>query len=204
MIYNHELADKYMDKLEVDPIQFHLLFLLYHISDNLATSAQLERFKHVVLENEPPDIMRKRIDKLEELGLIENIGYVDTPEGSTKKYEVDSLIPTQKFIDCIILETAGEELWRNYPAAFPLSNGSHFLARIGDKDDIITLYNRKIKKDVQKHQFVLSMLKVFVDLVKNKKLNGVKIETFVQSEMWDIVNEIKGDNITISDHGVDI
>lgn len=202
MIYDFIKADEAMEKLKVDPIQFHLLYLLYHKADGLASSAQMERFRDQVLKNESPEIMRGRIDKLEELGLIENLGSFNTDEGvATKKYDVAYLVPTSKFTDLVIIEEAGEELWSKYPAAMGLFSGGSFMSRIGDKDEVTAAYAKKIKKDVKKHQFVLEQLEIFKQLEKQGKITGMGIVKFISSEAWDSIYEISKDNITIrTDH----
>jgi hypothetical protein len=205
MIYDFIKADEAMAKLKVDPIQFHFLFLLYHRAEGLSSSSQLERFKDQVLQNEDQSIMRERIDKLENLGLLENIGISSGQGKIIKKYNTDYLVPTPKFINAVILEEAGEELWSNYPAAMGLFNGGHFMSRIGDKDDIIMAYARKIKKDVKKHQFVMKQLELFKTMEQDGKITGMGIQKFVASEAWDSIAEIAKDNITIrGDHSTSL
>ena len=207
MIYDFKMADEAMAKLGVDPIQFHLLYLLYHRAEGLSSTAELERFRDQVLDNEDQDTMRRRIDKLEALDLIENLGNTkdgDDPGLVTRSYNTDYLVVTDKFIDAVIAPNPGEELWSAYPAAFSMSDGGHFLARFGDKDEIAGMYNRKIKKDRAKHKFVMEQLEIFKHMVKNRKINGVKIQNFIMGEMWDVVNEINEMGITITDHGHDI
>jgi hypothetical protein len=194
MIYDYVKADEMMARLAVDPIQFHLLFLLYHKIEGNATTAQIERFKHQVLLLEDKGGMVKRIDDLIERGLIDNWN----TEGV---YGVDRMNTTPYFDSMLIAADCGQELWDNYPATCPLSDGSRFISRFGDKDAIISKYERKIRKDAAKHKFVMLQLSKFVKMVNSGKINGMKIQNFVDSEMWDVLGSVEEGQNVVSDHG---
>lgn len=203
MIYDFVKADKMMDRLKVDPIQFHLLYLLYHRKDNTSTTAQLERFKAVVLANEHADGLRKRIDDLEDKGLIDNLNAGNGPREDVA-YSADRLVVTPYFEAALIAVDCGEELWQAYPATMPLSQGDKFISRFGDKDGIINTYERKIRKDLSKHKFVMEQLEKFVTMVNEGRINGMKIQNFVDSEMWDVLAEVDVKESLIGNHGQSI
>jgi hypothetical protein len=201
MIYDFKKADAMMAKLGIDPLQLHLLMLLYHRQDASSSSAQLERFKSEVLAHEGHEGMRSRIDSLEEKNLLMNVGNVRDDHGGIKAYNADQMIVSDHFISALIAVDCGEELWLAYPATFPLSNGEKFLARTGDKDEIIADYQRRIRKDVGRHKHVLEMLEKFKRMTAAGKINGMKIENFIISELWETLEEIDESQVTtLGDH----
>lgn len=200
MVYDFIAADEMMHKMGVDPIQFHLLFLLYHKKDALSTTAQLERFKHSVMMHEGADAIKKRIDALEQKGLIENLNGVEA-----NAYNADRLVVTPHFEAILIKENAGDELWNAYPAVMPIGDTGSFVSRFGDKDAITMDYERRIRKDVVKHKMVMEQLEKFKRLVVAGKMNGMKIANFVSSELWDVLVEIKENEVTkLADYARDI
>lgn len=86
-------------------------------------------------------------------------------------------------------EDSGEELFEEYPVTFPLyDKGAHFLARTGgDKKDLIDEYEKRIKYNRKKHEFVIKQLKAYKVLVKEGKINGYKIADWIRQELWDSI-----------------
>lgn len=93
------------------------------------------------------------------------------------------------FID----EECGEELFREYPATFPLhEKGASFLARTGGpKDDLIAEYEKLIGYSRKKHEFVIRKLRRYVILVREGKLNGHKIVDWIRMQLWESIEEFE-------------
>lgn len=86
-------------------------------------------------------------------------------------------------------EDSGEELWKAYPATFPLGDkNTKFVARTGGpKDDLLDDYLQAIGFSRKKHQFAMKMLKEYTRLVHEGKLNGHKISDWIRQQMWETV-----------------
>jgi hypothetical protein len=125
------------------------------------------------------------IKALEKKNYIVNMNV--PPNTLPELYLVDDKIANEMFAG----DDAGEQLFKAYPATFPLSNGQSFVARAGaDKDDLINMYLSKIHNSPQKHQFVMGQLRRYKELVKDGKINGNKLSDFIKMELWDVIAEI--------------
>lgn len=128
---------------------------------------------------------------MEDMADLEERGYVvnmNTPPSTLPElYLVNENIANEIFAG----EDAGEELWRAYPATFPLSNGSSFVARGGgDKDELIAEYLRRINNSPSKHSFVMKQVSRYKELVAQGKINGHKLSDFISMELWETIAEI--------------
>lgn len=125
------------------------------------------------------------MNDLEERGLVMNM---NTPPSTLPElYIVHDSIASEIFAG----DDAGEELWKMYPATFPLSNGSSFVARGGgDKDELIAEYLRRINNSPSKHMFVMKQIARYKELVKQGKINGHKLSDFIGMELWETIAEI--------------
>lgn len=195
-IYDYVKVDKILGRLQIEPNQFHLLYLLYHRKEGQVTNAQIERFKAEVLRFWDETTLRRRVKDLIIKGLLEDFNPHTVEGGSTYKYyDVDNFLVTSKFMHEVAMATEehGEEFWQHYPATFPI-NTTRFIARAGDKDKIIKNYLRRIKYDEVMHRFVLTMVDSYRELVTNGELNAHKIGDFVDGEMWYVIEEVKKEN----------
>lgn len=126
------------------------------------------------------------VPRLIEKGFVENFN-------SPGEFFPDMLVlcgpAHERFIDA----TRASEIWSSYPATFTLNGkGSRFLARAGgDKDELIYLYLTKINHSATKHEFVMTQLKKYVELVERGEINGHKIGDWIRGEMWDTVAAIE-------------
>lgn len=122
---------------------------------------------------------------LEERGFVMNM---NTPPSTLPElYIVNDHIAGEIFAG----EDAGEELWKSYPATFPLSNGNNFVARGGgDKDDLIAEYLRRINNSPSKHSFVMKQVQRYKQMVLQGKINGHKLSDFIGMELWETIAEI--------------
>lgn len=128
---------------------------------------------------------QKDIDDLEDKGMIDNLNY--PPNTLPEMYIVKDHISHEIFAT----DDDGEELWKTYPATFPLSSGGTFVARAGgDKDDLIEKYLKKINHSPSKHKFVMRQVKVYKELVRQGRINGHKISDFIGLELWNTIAEI--------------
>lgn len=192
MIYDYVKVDKILGKLEIDPNQFHLLYLLYHRKEGETTNAQIERFKEEVLRFMDQDRFRRQIDYLTDKGLIEDLNpMVNEGNKTFRYYDVDNFLVTPKFSKLVFVATeeAGEQLWNKYPARLPINN-TYFISRAGDKEKITRTYARKIKNDIAMHEMVISMVKEYKVMIEEGKINAHKIGDFVEGEMWYAIQEI--------------
>lgn len=126
------------------------------------------------------------IQDLIERGFVDDFNSV----GQTlpEMYMVSEDVASEFFTD----ETAGEELWNNYPATFPLSDGKMFVSRAGgNKDDLINAYLKRINRNPNKHRAVMVQLERYKQLVKLGKINGHKISDWIMSELWNTIEQIK-------------
>lgn len=98
-------------------------------------------------------------------------------------------------------ETQGEQLWNAYPATFPLPGGVNYTARhagsLGDKETALATYLKRIGRSKKKHAFVMEMLKKYLRLVDQNKVNSMKLGDWIANQMWDTVNEIEETNYGI-------
>lgn len=129
--------------------------------------------------------------KMEDMVDLEDRGFIvnmNTPPNTLPElYIVTEGIASKIYAG----EDAGEELWKTYPATFPLSNGSNFVARGGgDKDDLIAEYLRRIKNSPSKHHFVMKQIPKYKELVTEGKINGHKLSDFIGMELWETIAEI--------------
>lgn len=130
------------------------------------------------------------IEDLEERGFLEN---ANTPPNTYPElYFVKESISSEIFAS----DDAGEELWKKYPASFPLSDGGSFIARGGgDKDELIADYLVRINNSPSLHRFVISQIEVYKELVGKRQLNGYKLSDFIKMELWNTIAEIQGTNV---------
>ena len=118
-------------------------------------------------------------------GIVIKRGGMDKPK--LWDFYINPDISEEMFRD----SSMGEELYKAYPAVFPLSDGKSFIARTGgDKDFLMDLYLRKIDFSHEMHLEVMKQLKRYKKLVETGKLNGHKLIDWVSNEMWNIVKEI--------------
>jgi len=88
----------------------------------------------------------------------------------------------------------GDELYEAYPAAFPLSGGSMFIARTGgDKGILAQLYHSRINNSREEHEFAMKQLHRYIKMVKSRKINGYKLVDWITNSLWHVIAEIPED-----------
>jgi len=102
------------------------------------------------------------------------------------------MIPSSVENNLFLTDDRADEFWSTYPVTFPIySKDAKFLARTGGaKDDILELYRKKVKS-LKKHEFVLEQLRIYVTMVNNNEIHGMKIIDFVRQEIWDSVSDMR-------------
>lgn len=112
-------------------------------------------------------------------GFIEHVG-----EGSAATdYQI-----TEKF-NCLFLKNhylAADEIWMAYPP-FVLISGKNMPLTTMDRYQFANLYAERIKYSVDEHNEVLKDVKYGRD----KELISTKIQTFVESEQWLRIRQIR-------------
>lgn len=172
--------------MENDPIRFCLRFNLtyeeyfaYHLVLRKDTAACDEWI------NQKGDFSKKVFISLRDKGLIITTSLNPTSISSVQSSLLSEVVKEDS-------NTMGEELWNQYPAAFPLSDGAMFIARKGpDKQEVLKLYLERIDFNPEKHKYVLEQLRKYIKLVFDRKINGHRIHDWISNEMWDIISDLE-------------
>lgn len=171
--------------MENDPIKFCLRFDLTY-EEYFAYHLVLRRDLNACNEwiKQKGDFSKDVFKSLRNKGLI-----IITSSNPTSISSVQSSLLSE-----VVKEdanTMAEELWNQYPAAFPLSDGAMFIARKGpDKQEVLKLYLERIDCNPEKHKYVLEQLNKYIKLVFDRKINGHRIHDWISNEMWDIIPEL--------------
>jgi len=102
-------------------------------------------------------------------------------------------------------EDVFEELWRAYPSTFELPGGIRFIARhagvLSDKDNAKEVYLRKIRRSKKKHKRVMEMLKRYLKMVADSKINSMKLGDWIANEMWISMEDLEEE---ANDYGIEV
>jgi len=160
--------------------QYFFLYLI--LQKDFSKESSLAR-KYVNLVEPFP---QKEVDDLVEKGFLEDFN--SPSQMLPEMYMIPDSIANNLFLT----EDKAEELWNAYPVTFPIySKDAKFLARTGGaKDDILDLYRKKVKS-LKKHNYVLEQLKIYISMVNNNEIHGMKIVDFIRQEIWDSVADMK-------------
>lgn len=180
---NHEEILEYCKQLRITPNQFNFCYLLF-VKDYTA----LKSFTETTYIDSEGNKKSLAIKKSEVTDLIER-GFV-TELFSDKKNT--SFLINEKFGKYLFLheDDAGEELWNNYFSHFVI-HGVNQSARTCDKDKLMEMYLKKIRRSKKKHKEIMELLEVFKTMVKEGKMQPMGIEKFVVGENWEVVKNIK-------------
>ena len=141
---------------------------------------------------------REEVDDLIERGYVEDFN-------SKGKNHPEFYIVRDEVVKLMKATTSqAEELWSTYPATFELPGNVNFIARhagvLGDKENTLETYLRKIKRSKKKHKFVIEMLKKYLKLVESNKMNSMKLGDWIANDVWNIINEVKEED---NDYGIE-
>jgi len=102
-------------------------------------------------------------------------------------------------------ENQGEQLWNAYPPTFELPGGVRFIARhagvLGDKENALKTYMRKIRRSKKKHEHVMEMLNRYLGMVADSKINSMKLGDWIANEMW---KSLEGMEEEANDYGIEV
>lgn len=182
-MYNPDkLTDIYV-KYGLTPNQFYILHLTYRKDWN-----NLYKYKENVVSKVTENGKKLHgFDIEEELRPLVDKGYlVDWG----KKFEVLDLMVNPEFAEKLFVDTfeAGEELWKEYPHFLDI-NGQKVVAKKGGeingkyygKEELIQLYSTKIGNAKDKHQWIISKLKLAI----SQKIINFPLRNFIYDEMWE-------------------
>jgi hypothetical protein len=175
--------------------QYFFMYLIarkdFHLADKVSLGKQYMKLGYIF---KPEDIRQ-----LEEREFIDDFN-------QPGKYYPEMYLLKEKMLQVFATEEMGEELWDKYPATFRLNEkGSRFIARAGgDKDELITLYLKKINYSTKRHLFVMEQLPRFISLVDAGEINGYKIGDFIRQELWDTIAQIMSEKRKGGSFGRDI
>jgi hypothetical protein len=127
--------------------------------------------------------------KMSEINDLLDRGFIMQPfSGEIKS---NSFIVTDKFGKYLFVDEdeAGEELWNSYFDYFVI-NGSYQSAKTGDKEELMEIYLKKIRRNKKKHREVMEMLTEYKRLVREKKMNPMGIEKFIKGQNWEVIQKI--------------
>lgn len=158
--------------------QYFIMYLLSR-KDFERKDSYLRRYIHTV-----EDFPLQDVKDLEEKGFIEDF---NNP-GET--YPAAFML-TPKANEVFVTDDIAQELWDKYPTTFPLSSGGNFMARVGDRDELMGLYLKKIKNSRKQHDRVMLLLDCYIELVDQGKINGTKLSNFITHHIWEVVEDIK-------------
>lgn len=180
---SHDDVLEYCKKLKITPNQFNFCYLMY-IKDWSA----LKEFSRTDYIDSTGNKKFLAIKQSEVNDLIERGFIVQLYDGEKTN---NSYMVTEKFGKYLFTDEqeAGEELWNAYFDFF-IIGGVHQSAKTTDKDKLLDIYLRKIKRNKNKHKYVMQYTLEYIKLVKEGKMNAMGIEKFVLGENWEIVRKI--------------
>ncbi len=178
MIPNIERYIKFLCDHEITSEDFLFLYTLYlEEYDSLLDYVEVDK-------GGVNGLTRDRMTYLMEKGYLVN--YSRDSDPIETRYAPEMFFVTDKFKNLIFIsdQMAGKELWNLYPAFLKI-NGDSIPAKSCNKDEILTLYSRKIGNNISTHQRVIEALTTY----KERGLN-MGIEKFIRSEHWENVGEL--------------
>lgn len=180
---NYDDLLNYCRKLKITPNQFNFCYLIY-IKDwtNLKSLSQTV-YIDASGQNRSLAIKKSEVEDLVKRGFV-----IDLYEG--ERYNT-SYVVTEKFAKYLFIdeEDAGNDLWNNYFDYFTIG-GIYQSAKTADKDRLMEVYLKKIRRNKKKHREVMEMLSEYKTLVKQGKMQPMGIEKFVMGENWEVVKKI--------------